>query len=94
MGAFFGPIMKSTKGQADASATRGLLKRKLEGLRSEVTLTPPLYPFTATEENRLYTTLNEENLTMETEQAKKPNPYGIAVEQFMLAADKLNLDEA
>ena len=30
---------------------------------------------------------------MATEQAKKPNPYEIAVEQFMLAADKLNLDE-
>jgi glutamate dehydrogenase (NAD(P)+) len=30
---------------------------------------------------------------MLTEQAKKPNPYEIAVQQFMLAADKLNLDE-
>ena len=33
LGAFLGPIMRSTKGQADASATRDLLKRKLEGLR-------------------------------------------------------------
>jgi len=30
---------------------------------------------------------------MLTEQAKKPNPYEIAVQQFTLAADKLNLDE-
>lgn len=33
LGAFLGPIMRSTKGQADANATRDLLKRKLEGLR-------------------------------------------------------------
>ena len=30
LGAFFGPIMRATKGQADADATRDLLKRKLE----------------------------------------------------------------
>lgn len=31
--AFLGPIMRATKGQADANATRELLKRKLEALR-------------------------------------------------------------
>src|SRR6476620_10156234 len=30
---------------------------------------------------------------MATEKIQKPNPYQVAVEQFMLAADKLNLDE-
>ncbi|MEO8288567.1 MAG: Glu/Leu/Phe/Val dehydrogenase [Chloroflexota bacterium] len=30
---------------------------------------------------------------MSTQQAIKPNPYQIAVEQFMIAADKLHLDE-
>jgi aspartyl-tRNA(Asn)/glutamyl-tRNA(Gln) amidotransferase subunit B len=33
LGAFFRPIMQATKGQADADATRDLLKRKLEVLR-------------------------------------------------------------
>jgi glutamate dehydrogenase (NAD(P)+) len=30
---------------------------------------------------------------MSTEQVNKPNPYEVAVQQFMTAADKLNLDE-
>src|SRR3954468_7288328 len=30
---------------------------------------------------------------MQAEHAEKPNPYEIAVEQFMIAADKLNLDD-
>src|SRR5436190_19067000 len=30
---------------------------------------------------------------MQAEHAEKPNPYQIAVEQFMIAADKLNLDD-
>src|SRR3954449_2259267 len=30
---------------------------------------------------------------MATEKVQKPNPYQVAVEQFMLAADQLNLDE-
>ncbi len=30
---------------------------------------------------------------MAAEQAEKPNPYQVAVEQFMIAADKLHLDE-
>ncbi|HST03151.1 MAG TPA: Glu/Leu/Phe/Val dehydrogenase [Chloroflexia bacterium] len=30
---------------------------------------------------------------MSSEQGNKPNPYEIAVQQFMIAADKLNLDE-
>lgn len=30
---------------------------------------------------------------MSIEQANKPNPYEVAVQQFMIAADKLNLDE-
>jgi glutamate dehydrogenase (NAD(P)+) len=30
---------------------------------------------------------------MQTEHAQKPNPYDVAVEQFMIAADKLNLDD-
>src|SRR4051812_48543481 len=30
---------------------------------------------------------------MQAEQAEKPNPYEVAVEQFMIAADKLNLDD-
>ena len=32
-------------------------------------------------------------MSMEKVQERKPNPYGVAVEQFMRAADKLNLDE-
>src|SRR5947207_15673196 len=30
---------------------------------------------------------------MQAEQAEKPNPYQLAVDEFMIAADKLNLDE-
>jgi aspartyl-tRNA(Asn)/glutamyl-tRNA(Gln) amidotransferase subunit B len=33
--AFLGPIMRATRGQADANAVRELLKRKLEGMRDE-----------------------------------------------------------
>ena len=33
--AFLGPIMKATRGQADANTTRELLKRKLDALREE-----------------------------------------------------------
>jgi aspartyl-tRNA(Asn)/glutamyl-tRNA(Gln) amidotransferase subunit B len=35
LGAFLGPIMRATKGQADANAVRELLKRKLEAMRNE-----------------------------------------------------------
>lgn len=35
IGAFLGPVMKATKGQADANATRELLKRKLDAMRDE-----------------------------------------------------------
>ncbi len=34
IGAFLGPIMKATRGQADANAVRELLKRKLEAMRN------------------------------------------------------------
>lgn len=33
IGAFLGPIMRATRGQADSNTARDLLKRKLEGLR-------------------------------------------------------------
>ena len=33
LAAFLGPIMKATRGQADANMVRELLRRKLEGLR-------------------------------------------------------------
>src|SRR6266487_4079432 len=36
---------------------------------------------------------HEEGPPMQAEHAEKPNPYQIAVEQFMIAADKLNLDD-
>jgi aspartyl-tRNA(Asn)/glutamyl-tRNA(Gln) amidotransferase subunit B len=35
--AFLGPIMKATRGQADANAVRDLLRRKLEGMRDPKT---------------------------------------------------------
>jgi aspartyl-tRNA(Asn)/glutamyl-tRNA(Gln) amidotransferase subunit B len=34
LAAFLGPIMKATRGQADATVVRELLRRKLEGLRA------------------------------------------------------------
>jgi aspartyl-tRNA(Asn)/glutamyl-tRNA(Gln) amidotransferase subunit B len=34
LAAFLGPIMRATRGQADANAVRELLKRKLEAIRN------------------------------------------------------------
>ena len=109
LNALFGAVMKATKGQAEPNAARQLLKRKLDALREtqgtgrtgpcSFIFVPDSRRSCVDHGSKRNTSLKPKDLMRRTFNGNrksvraKPNPYEVAVEQFMMAADKLNLDE-